>query len=87
MSKEAELPRSENIVLVMIAKNRHDEPGEAGLHQFYMLACKKMQVNQRLSVFRAKYPDMEVIEPECDDPNAIYAWDLFKHDILTRENF
>jgi len=78
------VPRSGDIdtVLVAIEKNQPDE-----LHPFYMLRCQKMQVDRRLSVLRAKYPDMDVLEPECDDPNAIHAWNRFKHRILTKENY
>ena len=30
---------------------------------------------------------MEVLEPECDDANAIHAWNWFKRRILTKENY
>ena len=46
-----------------------------------------MQVNQSLIVLRAKYPEIEVMEPECDDGNAIHAWNRFKRRIITKENY
>jgi len=78
------VPRSGDIdtVLVAIEKNHPDE-----VHPFYMLRCQRMQVNKRLSVLRAKYPQMEVLESECDDANAIHAWNRFKRRILTKESY
>ena len=83
------VPRSGDIdtVFVAIEKNQSDEQGKAGQHPFYMLRCQKMQVNKSLSVLRAKYPEMEVLEPECDDANAIHAWNRFKRRILTKKNY
>ena len=53
----------------------------------YMLRCQKKQVDGRLSVLRAKYPNMVVLEPRCDDGNAIHVWNRFKQRVLTKENY
>jgi len=84
------VPRSGNFdtVLVAIEKNTETEADEkARPFTNYMLRCQKKQVNERLSVLRVKYPDMLVLEPECDDPNAVHAWNRFKRGVLTRANY
>ena len=52
-----------------------------------MLRCQKKQVDRRLSVLRAKHPNMVVLEPRCDDGNAIHVWNRFKLKVLTKENY
>ena len=53
----------------------------------YMLRCQKKQVDGKLRVLRAKYPNMVVLEPRCDDGNAIHVWNRFKQRVLTKENY
>ena len=52
-----------------------------------MVRCQKKQVDGRSSVLRAKYPNMVVLEPTCDDDNAIHGWNRFKQRFLTKENY
>ena len=77
-------------VLVVLEKNADEDTKEhkrAKNFDKYMLRCQKKQVNGRLSVLRAKYPDMVVLEPRCDDGNAIHVWNRFKQRVLTKENY
>ena len=72
------VPRSGTIdtVLVVVEKNADEDTKEhkkAKNFDKYMLRCQKKQVDGRLSVLRAKYPNMVVLEPRCDDGNAIHA--------------
>ena len=86
------VPRSGAIdtVLVVVEKNADDDTKEhekAKNFDKYMLRCQKKQVDGRISVLRAKYPNMVVLEPKCDDGNAIYVWNHFKQRVLTKENY
>ena len=72
------VPRSGAIdtVLVVVEKNADEDTKEhkkAKNFAKYMLRCQKKQVDGRLSVLRAKYPNMVVLEPRCDDGNAIHV--------------
>ena len=73
-------------VVVVIKKNQPDKAGKAGQHPFYMLRCQRVQVNKTPSILRAKYFEMEVLD-ECDDGNAVHAWNRFKRRFLTKENY
>ena len=62
------VPRSGAIdtVLVAVEKNADEDTKEhkrAKNFDKYMLRCQKKQVDGRLSVLRAKYPNMVVLEP------------------------
>ena len=86
------VPRSGTIdtVLVVVEKNANEDTKEhkrAKNFEKYMLRCQKKQVDGRLSVIRAKYPNMVVLEPRCDDGNAIHVWNRFKQRVLTKENY
>ena len=86
------VPRSGTIdtVLVVIEKNPDEDTKEHKREKNfdkYMLRCQKKQVDGRLSVLRAKYPNMVVLEPRCDDGNAIHMWNRFKQRVLTKENY
>ena len=86
------VPRSGAIdtVLVVVEKNADEDTKEhkkAKNFDKYMLRCQKKQVDGRLSVLRAKYPNMVVLEPRCDDGNAIHVWNRFKQRVLTKENY
>ena len=78
-------------VLVVVEKNADEDTKEhkrAKNFDKYMLRCHKKQVDGRLSVLRAKYPNMVVLEPRCDDGNAIHVWNRFKQRVLlTKENY
>ena len=85
------VPRSGaiDIVLVVVEKNADEDTKEhkkARNFDKYMLRCQKKQVDGRLSVLRAKYPNMVVLEPRCDDGNAIHVWNRFMQRVLTKEN-
>ena len=85
------VPRSGAIdtVLVVVEKNADEDTKEhkrAKNFDKYMLRCQK-KVDGRLSVLRAKYPNMVVVEPRCDDGNAIHVWNRFKQRVLTKENY
>ena len=86
------VPRSGAIdtVLVVVEKNADEDTIEhkrAKNFDKYMLRCQKKQVDERLSVLRAKYPNMVILEPRCDDGNAIHVWNRFKQRVLTKENY
>ena len=86
------VPRSGTIdtVPVVVEKNADEDTKEhekAKNFDKYMLRCQKKQVDGRLSVLRAKYPNMVVLEPRCDDGNAIHVWNRFKQRVLTKENY
>ena len=86
------VPRSGTIdtVLVVVEKNADEDTKDhkkAKNFDKYMLRCQKKQVDGRLSVLRAKYPNMVVLEPRCDDGNAIHVWNRFKQRVLTKENY
>ena len=86
------VPRSGAIdtVLVVVEKNADEDTKEhkrTKNFDKYMLRCQKKQVDGRLSVLRAKYPNMVVLEPSCDDGNAIHVWNHFKQRVLTKENY
>ena len=86
------VPRSGAIdtVLVVVEKNVDEDTKEhkkAKNFGNYMLRCQKKQVDGRLSVLRAKYPNMVVLEPRRDDGNAIHVWNCFKQRVLTKENY
>ena len=86
------VPRSGAIdtVLVVVEKNADEDTKEhkrAKNFDKYMLRCQKKQVDGRLSVLRAKYPNMVLLEPRCDDGNAIHVWNRFKQRVLTKENY
>ena len=86
------VPRSGAIdtVLVVVEKNADEDTKEhkkAKKFDKYMLRCQKKQVDGRLSVLRAKYPNMVVLEPRCDDGNAIHVWKRFKQRVLTKEKY
>ena len=77
------VPRSGTIdtVLVVVEKNADEDTKEdkkAKNFDKYILRFQKKQVDGRLSVLRAKYPNMVVLEPRCDDGNAIHVWNRFK---------
>ena len=83
------VPRSGPIdtVLVVVEKNAGEDTKEHKRPKNfdkYMLRCQKKQVDGRLSVLRAKYPNMVVLEPRCDDGNAIRVWNRFKQRVLTK---
>ena len=84
------VPRSGAIgtVLVVAEKNAGEDTKEqkkAKNFDKYMLRCQKKQVDGRLSLLRAKYPNMVVLEPRCDDGNAIHVWNRFKQRVLTKK--
>ena len=82
--------RAIDTVLVVVEKNADEDIKEhekAKNFDKYMLRCQKKQVDGRLSVLRAKYPNMVVLEPRCDDGNAIHGWNRFKQRVLTKENY
>ena len=86
------VPRSGTIdtVLVIVEKNVDEDTKEhkrAKNFDKYMLRCQKKQVDGRLSVLRAKNPNMVVLEPRCDDGNAIHVWNRFKQRVLTKKNY
>ena len=73
------VPRSGTIdtVLVVVEKNADEDTKEhkrAKNFDKYMLRCQKKQVDGRLSVLRGNYRNMVVLEPRCDDSNAIHVW-------------
>ena len=86
------VPRSgtTDTVLVVVEKNADEDTKEhekAKNFDTFMLRCQKKQVDGRLSVLRAKYPNMVVLEPKCDDGNAIHVWNRFKQRVLIKENY
>ena len=86
------VPRSGAIdtVLVVVEKNAGEDIKEhkrAKNFDKYVLRCQKKQVDGRLSVLRAKYPNMVVLEPRSGDGNAIHVWNRFKQRVLTKENY
>ena len=77
-------------VLVVVEKNADENTKEhkrAKKFDKYILRCQKKQVNERLSVLRAKYPNMVVLGPRCDDGNAIHVWNRFEQGVLTKGNY
>ena len=85
------VPRSGAIdtVLVVVEKNADEDTKEnkkAKNFDKYMLRCQKKQVDGRLSVLRAKYPNMVVLEARCDDGNAIHVWNRFKQRVLLSQS-
>ena len=64
-------------VLVVVQKNADEytkEHKRANNFDKYMLRCQKKQVDGGLSNLRTKYPNLVVLEPRCDDGNAIHMW-------------
>ena len=67
--------------LVVVENNADEDNKEhkkAKNFDKYTLRCHKKQADGRLSVLRAKYPNMVVLEPRCHDGNAIHLWNRFK---------
>ena len=57
-------------------------------YAFYMMRCQKRSKDMSIArLVRKKYPDMTVLEPACEDPNAIHQWCWFKEDVLGDENY
>ena len=83
------VPHSGNIdnILCVIQKNQPDEAGRKGRHRYYMIRCQKRALSTQINLLRISYPNMNVFEPECDDPNAIHAWNRFKTDLLGKDNY
>ena len=44
-------------------------------------------LENRLNLLRNRYPNMRLLEPECDDTNALHCWNRFKQENLTRQDY
>ena len=67
-------------VLYSIKKNS----GEA--HPYYIIRCQYGQLEKYKNCLRHLYPSMEVVD-ECDDPNVIHRWNIFKSEVIEKPNY
>ena len=66
-------------VLCFIKKNS----GEA--HPYYIIRCQYRQLKKYMRSLKLCYPNMEEAD-SCDDPNAIHRWNIFKSEVIEKQN-
>ena len=66
-------------VLCFIKKNSEE------VHPYYVIRCQYRQLERYKRWLRLRYPNMEEAD-RCDDPNAIYQWNVFKGEVIEKPN-
>ena len=66
-------------VLCFIKKNSEE------VHPYYVIRCQYRQLERYKRWLRLRYPNMEEAD-RCDDPNAIYRWNVFKSEVIEKPN-
>ena len=74
-------------VLCFVDKNQPDEEGIGALYPFWVIRCQMKVLENQKRALRRRYPDMVVMEPVCDDGNAIHCWNRFKREWLGKGNY
>ena len=61
-----------------------DDDQESVVHlPYYMILYDQSQID----LVKESYPNMVIIETDCDDANAIDCWNRFRNEHLTRDNY
>ena len=55
-------------------------------HSYYVIRCQYRQLQKYKRCLKLRYPNMEVAD-ECDNPNAIHWWNLFKPEVIEKPNY
>ena len=66
-------------VLCFIKKNSEE------VHLYYVIRCQYRHLERYKRWLRLRYPNMEEAN-RCDDPNAIYRWNVFKSEVIEKPN-
>ena len=56
------------------------------VHPYYVIRCQYRQLGKYKRWLKIRYTNMEVVD-KCDDPNAIYQWKRFKHEVIKKPNY
>ena len=64
-------------VLCFIKKNSRE------VHPYYVIRCQYSQLEKYKRCLRLRHPNMEEAG-RCDDPNAIYRWNVFKTEVIEK---
>ena len=67
-------------VLCFIKKNNKK------VHPYYVIRCQYRQLEKQKRCLKLRYPGMEVAD-ECDDPNSIHRWNIFKREVIEKPNY
>ena len=54
---------------------------------YYVIRCQRRAMQKRIDLALERYPNMVIIEPECDNANAILYWNRFRDEHLTRDHY
>ena len=55
-------------------------------HPYYVIRCQYRHLQKHKRWLKLRYPNMEVAD-ECDDPNAIHRWNIFKLEVIKKPNY
>ena len=68
------------VVLCFIQKNSREE------HPYYVIQCQYSRLENHKQWLKLCYPNMRVVD-ECNDPNAIHRWNMFKREVIKKPNY
>ena len=83
------VPRAGNFdtILFFVEKNPDDDQESVVHLPYYMIRCQQRAMQKQIDLVKESYPNMVIIETECDDANAIDCWNRFRNEHLTRDNY
>ena len=55
-------------------------------HPYYVIRCQYRQLEKYKKNLKLRYLNMEEAG-RCDDPNAIYRWNIFKREVIEKPNY
>ena len=66
-------------VLCFIKKNSKE------VHPYYVIRCQYRQLGKYKRCLKLRYPNMKEAD-KCVDPNAIHRWNIFKSEVIEKQN-
>ena len=66
--------------MLCFIKNNSEE-----VHPYYVIRCQYIKLEKYKGWLKLRYPNMEEAD-RCDDPNAIYRWNIFKSEVIEKPN-
>ena len=74
-------------MLCFVDKNEPEDEGLLALYPYWVIRCQEKTLDKQIKTLRHRYPDMIVMEPVCDDANAIHTWNRFKKEWLKKRDY
>ena len=88
MIENRHVPRAGDIDTVLLFAEKNEQlPSRTSKFEYYVIRCQRRALETRRRLLLDRYPNARILEPECDDANALHCWNRFKQEVLSRDDY